>query len=275
MRKLYFLLPVLFAILVATVFAFLMLHAGSRGATSSYLLFNYGEVFSPLNILAMAVAAAAVLSVFFLLARAGKEVAVRLLIASFIGMGSLSTLFIGRLVFVLSGSESQLLLVVLAAVAFTGMFGAFLVLIDMASREARNWLFVVSSGAFGAFLGVLVPTVPTIGILAVLSAADTILILSNQVQKMLGDAKYGELIMSVSFSADDWGIGVGDLLCYSMIAANTSLYFGAYAGGLSMLFLLAGAFLTMKLAEKHTRVPGLPIAVALGLLPSITLLLTP
>jgi len=50
-------------------------------------------------------------------------------------------------------------------------------------------------------------------------------------------------------------------------------YFGVYAGGAQLTLILIGAFLTMKLAVKLTRVPALPIAPTLVLLPSIALLL--
>lgn len=272
--KLYFMLPVIFAILVSLVFAQLVLLAEPYRKDSLSSFFDYGELLSPLNLSVMAIATVIILLVFFRMVKTGNKFAMRILVASFIVVGSLSTLLIGRLVFVLLESESQLLLIVLSAVAFTGMSGAFLALIGVLSREARNRLFVISSGVFGAFVGVLIPTLPVIGILAVLSIADTILILSNSVQRIFGEAKYEELIMEISFSTREWGIGLGDLICYSMIASNTSAYFGVYAGGASVVLILIGSFLTMKLAVKHVRVPGLPIATLLGLLPSIALLIS-
>jgi hypothetical protein len=272
--KLYFLLPVFFAILVSLVFAQLVLPAEPYRKDSLFSSFNYGEMFSPLTLSVTAIATVLILFVFFRMVKTGNEFAMRILVASFVVVVSLFTLLIGRLVFVLLELESQLLLIVLSAVAFTGMFGAFLVLIGVLSHKARNRLFVISSGTFGAFVGVLIPTLAVIGILAVLSIADTILILSKSVQRIFGEAKYEELIKKISFSTSEWGIGLGDLICYSIIASNTSAYFGVYAGAASLALILIGAFLTMKLAVKHTRVPGLPIATALGLLPSIVLLIS-
>jgi hypothetical protein len=270
MSKLYFLLPVFFAILVSLVFAQLALPAEPYRKDSSFSFFNDGDMFSPLNLSVTAIATVLILFVFFRMVKTGNKFTMRILVASFVVV-SLFALLIGRLVFVLLELESQLLLIVLSAVAFTGMFGAFLVLIGALSHKARNRLFVISSGTFGAIVGVLIPTLAVIGILAALSIADTILILSNSLQRIFGEAKYEELIKKTSFSTSEWGIGLGDLICYSIIASNTSAYFRVYAGGASLALILISAFLTMKIAVKHTRVPGLPIATALGLLPSIAL----
>jgi glucan phosphoethanolaminetransferase (alkaline phosphatase superfamily) len=178
-----------------------------------------------------------------------------------------------RLVFVMSGSESQLLLLVPAAATFVGMFGAFLVFIGSISLRERNRLFVISSGAFGALIGVIMPTSLVLGILITLSIADTILILNKSMQKTFGETKYEELLEQLTFSTNEWGIGIGDLICYSIITANTSVHYGIYAGALALVLILVGSYITIKAATKHSRFPGLAIPIALGLLPSITLLL--
>jgi hypothetical protein len=273
MSKLHFMFPIFFAILVSILFAQLTLLAGPYGKDSVFSLFRYSETFSPLNLLAMSITIVTILFIFFRVFKARKDIAVKILVATSIAGGSLSILLIGRLVLAWLGLESQFLLIAVAAAAFIGMFLAFLVLIDALSREARNKIFVISSGALGAFLGILIPTLPVIGISAVLSIADAILIMSDRVQRIVGEAEYEELIMEMAFSTKEWGIGIGDLIGYSMIAANTSANFGMLAGGVSLALILIGSFLTMELALKHRRAPGLPIATALGLLPSIIILI--
>lgn len=56
------------------------------------------------------------------------------------------------------------------------------------------------------------------------------------------------------------------------IVSSASANFGLVASGFSLLLILVGALVTMKLTSKQRHVPGLPIATALGLLPSIFLL---
>ena len=90
---------------------------------------------------------------------------------------------------------------------------------------------------------------------------------------MLGEAKHEKIIIEMAFQTNEWGIGIGDLICYSMIVSSTSANYGILVGSLSLLFILTGALFTMKLTAKQRQVPGLPIATTLGLLPSILVLI--
>jgi hypothetical protein len=272
--KLNFVIPVFFTILIAIVFSQLVLLSQPYNKDALFLIFNY-EIFSPLNLFLMAISIVAILFLFLRAVKTGREIVVRILVSFYILAGCYSLLLIGRLVFVMSGSDSQLLLLVPAAATFVGMFGAFLVFIDSISRKARNRLFVISTGAFGALMGVLVPTPFVLGGLVMLSIADTILILNKSIQRTFGETKYEELLQQLTFSTRDWGIGIGDLICYSIIGAHTSVYFGVYAGTISLVLILLGSFVTIKAAAKRSRFPGLPVPIALGLLPSIILLLLP
>jgi len=265
-------IPIFFTILIAIVFSQLVLLSQPYNEEALFLLFNY-EIFSPLNLFIMTISIVIILFLFLRAVKTGKEIAVRILVSFYILAGCYSMLLIGRLVFFMSGSDSQLLLLVPAAATFVGMFGAFLVFIDSISRKARNRLFVVSSGAFGALMGVVVPATYVLTTLIALSIADMILVLKRSVQKTFGETKYEELLQQLTFSTREWGIGIGDLVCYSIIAANTSVYFGVYAGIISLALILFGSYITIKMAAKQTRFPGLPIPIGLGLLPSISLLL--
>jgi len=265
-------IPIFFTILIAIVFSQLVLLSQPYNEEALFLLFNY-EIFSPLNLFIMTISIVIILFLFLRAVKTGKEIAVRILVSFYILAGCYSMLLIGRLVFFMSGSDSQLLLLVPAAATFVGMFGAFLVFIDSISRKARNRLFVVSSGAFGALMGVVVPATYVLTTLIALSIADMILVLKRSVQKTFGETKYEELLQQLTFSTREWGIGIGDLVCYSIIAANTSVYFGVYAGIISLALILFGSYITIKMAAKQTRFPGLPIPIGLGLLPSIILLL--
>jgi hypothetical protein len=117
-----------------------------------------------------------------------------------------------------------------------------------------------------------VPTTAIIGISLFLSLADLILIKKKTVEKMVGDTTYEKLISGVTFSNGQWGIGIGDLTCYSIVVSNTSVTFGVLAGVLSLLMISIGCFLSLILTVKMIRIPGLPISIVLGLLPSIIIL---
>jgi hypothetical protein len=92
------------------------------------------------------------------------------------------------------------------------------------------------------------------------------------VEKIVGETEYEKLIMKLAFSNKEWGIGIGDLTCYSMVVSSSSFSYGVLVGGLSLLLIFVGSLLSLVLAIRMVRIPGLPIAMALGLLPSIVLL---
>jgi len=270
--KMSFVLPIFFTILIAIVFSQLVLVSQPYNKDYLFSLFNL-EVFSPFNLFIMAVSTVVILYLFLRAVKTGKEIAVRVLASFYILAGCYSILLVSRLVFIMTGSDSQLLLLVPAAATFVGMFGGFLVFIGNLPVRERNRLFVISSGAFGALMGVIMPTSLVLGVLITFSIADTILVLNKSIQKSFGEMKYEEILQQLTFSTTEWGIGIGDLICYSIITANTSIYFGIYPGILSLVLVLIGSYITMKVAIKHSRFPGLPIPTALSLLPSLCLLL--
>jgi hypothetical protein len=201
-----------------------------------------------------------------------RNFALRILVATFIIGGMLSTLLFGKHLFILLNLGSPLFLVVVAVAAYGGTYFAYLAFVESLSDRARNMLFVVCSGTLGAFLGVLVPILPVIGISLFLSVADLILISRGTGEKIVGEAEYEKLIMKISFSNREWGIGIGDLICYSMVVSNALVVFGFFTGVMSLLLILLGSLISLTLTLRVARLPGLPIPVTLGLLPSIALL---
>jgi hypothetical protein len=246
----------------------------ASGSSSVFLFEGYSELFVLLNISVIAIISTISLILFFRVLKTKRELAMRVLVSTFIIGGMLSTLLFGKHLFVILELESPLFLLVVAFVAYIGSYFAYLAFIDALSNKARNRLFLVCSGTLGSFLGVLVPTLPVIGISLLFALIDVILIRRSTVEKIVGKDEYEKLIMKVAFSSNEWGIGIGDLTCFSMIVASSSLSFGVLAGGLSLLLILMGSLVSSALTIRMIRIPGLPISTVLGLLPSIILLLS-
>lgn len=270
-NRLHFMLPILFTIIISLLLAYSTLFSTFTGANSPSLFDGIDKFFVALNIAALAVISATSLFIFFRLFREKPELAVKILVTTFILSGILSTLLFTKLLFTSLCLESPLILIIVALITYMGAYFAYLVLVEALSDRMKNLLFVICSGALGAFVGVLVPTPPIIIISLFLSIADLVLIKRKTVEKFAGEATYEKLISGIAFSSREWGIGIGDLTCYSIVVANTSLNFGIPAGGLSLLMILIGSFLSLAITIKRARVPGLPISIALGLLPSIML----
>jgi hypothetical protein len=270
-NRLHFMLPIFFAILVSAICAQFVLLA--EPIHSSNILFDgVNEIFIALNILIITLMSIISLYIFFRIFKKRPELALKILVAAFIIGGVLSTLLFGKLVFNLLGLDSPVFLVVVAIVAYAAAYFAYLVLVDALSDRMKNLLFVICSGVLGSFLGVLLPTVPVIGISAFLSVLDAILIKRKTVENIVGEKTYEKLVINVAFSNREWGIGIGDLTCYAMVVSNALVTFGVFAGVLSLFLILIGSFISMALTIRMFRLPGLPIPVTLGLLPSIILI---
>jgi hypothetical protein len=270
-RKFNFILPVFFAILVSTICAqFVLLAEPFRG--SNGFIGELGDFLIVLNLVAITLMSIMSLFIFFRIFKKKPELALKIFVAVFIIGGVLSTLLFGKLVFNLLDIDSPLFLVVVAVTAYVGAYFAYLVLVDALSERMKNSLFVICSGLLGSFLGILLPAIPVLLISSFLSILDLLLIKRRTLEDMVGEEAYEKLMIYVTFSNKEWGIGIGDLTCYAMIASNTIVNFGLLAGVISLFLILLGSFLSMALTVRMFRVPGLPIPVVLGLLPSIALL---
>ena len=271
-NKLFFLMPVFFTILIALIYSQLVLFSRAENNIATFLFEGYSEVFIALIISMITIISAISLMIFLHILKTKKHLAIRVLVATFIMGGMLSTLLFGKHLFILLKLESPLFLLVIAFVAYIGSYFAYLAFVEALSDRLRNALFLLCSGTLGSFLGVLVPTLPVIGISLLFSLADTILISRNTMEKIVGKDEYEKMIMKVAFTNRMWGIGIGDLTCFSMIVANSSVSHGFLVGGLSLLLILVGSLLSLALTIRMIRIPGLPISTILGLLPSILLL---
>ena len=251
-NKLYFLFPIFFTILIALIYSQLVLasQAGSNSAT--FLFEGYNEVFIAVNIAVSTIISALSLLIFFHILKTKRNLAIRALVSSFIIGGMLSTLLFGKHLFIILNLETPLFLLAVAFVAYVGSYFAYLAFIDALSHRARNALFLVCSGTLGSFLGVLMPTTPVIGFSLLFALADIVLIRGKTVERIVGMDEYEKLIMKISFSDSQWGIGIGDLTCFSMIVANSSVSYGFIAGGLSLLLVLVGSLTLTSIAHMKT-----------------------
>jgi hypothetical protein len=270
-NRLYFMLPIFFAILLSAICAQFVLFAEPiRG--SNIFFDGISELLVAIDIIIITLVSIVSLFVFFRVFKKRPEFALKILVVAFILGGVLSTLLFGKLVFTLLGLSSPVFLVVVAIVAYAAAYFAYLVIVDALSDRMKNLLFVICSGVLGSFLGVLLPTVLVIGISVFLSVLDIILIKRKTVENIVGKKSYEKLVINVTFSNQDWGIGIGDLTCYALVVSNALVTFGVFAGFISLFLILIGALISLALTIRRFRLPGLPIPVTLGLLPSVILL---
>lgn len=269
--KIRFIVPIICTIMLALFFSYFVLSLLFNGFPSS-IFDRSNNFFVELNIFIIVLASLTGLAIFFHYFRKDPELVVRFFIAIFILSGILSTLLFAKLVFNYMNLEFPLILLIVALITYVGAYFAYLTIVDSLSENTKNLLFVFSSAALGSFVGIIAPPLMVIVLSVCFSALDLILIKRKIVQEFLGEVRYEQIITQISFSKRDWGIGIGDLTCFSIIVANTLLNFGLVAGGICVIMILIGSLVSLSLTLRVTWVPGLPISITLGLLPALTIL---
>jgi len=90
------------------------------------------------------------------------------------------------------------------------------------------------------------------------------------------------MLTSMTYSSKDWDIGIGDLVFYSMLASQPLTPYFIYTHGMGLfdsfglwifwlisictiIGILIGFIITIKLLERNSMLPGLPCSIALGL----------
>lgn len=77
-------------------------------------------------------------------------------------------------------------------------------------------------------------------------------------------------ISVLTFSYHDVQIGLGDLVFYSLLVANSYVFLGVLPSLVAILGMLAGAYLSFKMLEQRNMVLGLPITLTFGLASTFT-----
>jgi len=90
------------------------------------------------------------------------------------------------------------------------------------------------------------------------------------------------ILTSMTYSSQDWDIGIGDLVFYSMLASQPLTPYFIFNHGMYLLEtygiwifwliclctiigILIGFIITIRLLERNSMLPGLPLSIALGL----------
>jgi len=132
------------------------------------------------------------------------------------------------------------------------------------SQLTRLVSVTVIGSLTGTFLGVSVPTLTAVVLLAALAVYDSISVYRGPIGKIAQMADLEEF-KGAAFTVGDLTIGMGDLVFYSMLVSNAMVNFGlvTYLG--TFVAVAVGSYLGFKMLERREVFPGLPIAIALGL----------
>jgi presenilin-like A22 family membrane protease len=123
---------------------------------------------------------------------------------------------------------------------------------------------ILIGGMTGTFLGISIPTLTAVALLIALAAYDLFAVYKGPIGKMAQSTDLEEFTGAV-FTYRDLTVGMGDMVFYSMLASNAMMNFGPPPFLAASIGLVVGAYLGFKMLEGRDMFPGLPFAIALGL----------
>jgi hypothetical protein len=160
--------------------------------------------------------------------------------------------------------ENQVFTIILSI-----FFGSLLMYLTVHYKVSllRNLAVMIYGGLIGAFLGPNIWTWTIVLILVALSLYDIYAVKKGPIREIvLTIEQRRETLPILTYTSQDWEIGIGDLAFYSMFTSHMFTQFGVTAFILVTVGILIGSLTTLKLLEKRGMLPGLPIPIALGLI---------
>ncbi len=214
------------------------------------------------------------LLVFYGMRKHGEKIA-RLMVSGIIFVGMISTLVLVRFLTEPYGGVPNPFLLLLAPSGYLGLYWAVRYYTGKLSARAGSWLTAASAGAIGGLSSRLLPLPFTLVMLACLSLLDMAIVETKLLRRTLTPEGYSSLATATIFPLEKLGVGIGDILAYSILGGSVFFNFGPYLGAETAVLILFGAALTALIAQSRLQVAGLPIPLWLGSLPVVFKIVIP
>lgn len=201
------------------------------------------------------------------LERAGKVAESVVLMSVAVTAGLVTLAFAKGFVDAFFSNSGVVVLFVLSLGVFLTLFLTFLVLIGEYSDLVKNLLLVVFSSTMGAFFSLVFPTAQLLILVLTMMVLDLALTYSQARQGYRGEPS------KLAFTTRDWGVGLGDLIVYTMITGKALLAFGPLAFVLSLALLITGVGVAVRLTRRSELrfLPGVLIGGGFACLPLLIL----
>jgi len=120
------------------------------------------------------------------------------------------------------------------------------------------------SSLIGTFLGSSIPLLTSLILLLGLSIYDVVSVYKGPIGKMAERIDVGSFLGAV-VNYSDLTIGLGDLVFYSMLINTALINLGLLSAAAATLGVLAGSYGALRILEKRSMFPGLPIPLLTGM----------
>lgn len=157
-------------------------------------------------------------------------------------------------------------LATLILIAFIMTAGVAFVMVDSENR-LKNGGLLIFGAAVGAFLGVVLPVWTSVLFLVALAIYDYFSVKKGPIRKIIELTEDDpDKLTALAVSTSEWDIGLGDVAFYGMMTVLALVNYGFLPTLLTVIGIMAGFLITLKMLEKRGIMAGLPFPVGLGLL---------
>ena len=166
-----------------------------------------------------------------------------------------------------------------------GILTVYQIFSEKTTDTRKNLALLIIGGSLGSFLGVFLPSWTAFLMLTLFSIWDIYAVKKGPIKQIveLTSDYDSKITNTLSFSSEEWEIGLGDLVFYTMLSSHVlyvcnaqDTYFSnimkygpivsVMPFFMTIIGILIGAKITFRLLLKSKMLPGLPISIGLGIL---------
>lgn len=212
-------------------------------------------------------------SLFYYLLARRKDFEARLVAAVvFAPTIALLAVILGQTILLSVAKESFTVLVALIIVAsiYASVFSTVFILTDILTKGARNLLYVFYGSILGGFLGLIFPSVMLVVILYTLAFYDTLMMRTVLSKRLAEDIRREKgLAFRFSYTGAYFQLGIGEFFFYSTLPAHVNANFDSLTLLSTVILILLGCLLNLKVLKGREYIAGIPLPVLLGTIPTI------
>ncbi len=254
------------SMIVAALLGIIVLLSGFRLYAEPIPESEFGFLAAVGNAILFVVLATVGATLVVLLLKYGRERFLRYLLIGAFGFISIVVALYFGYMYVIVVQLVDPILAALLLLALIMAMGLAFITVD-ADNRMKNGGLLIFGAAIGAFLGVVLPVWTSVLLLVGLAIYDYFSVKRGPIRKIVeltedDPDKLGALAVSTA----EWDIGLGDVAFYGMMTVLALVNFGFLSAILTVIGVIAGFLITLKMLEKRGIMAGLPIPVALGLL---------
>ncbi|MHA1310498.1 MAG: hypothetical protein ACTSQO_06165 [Candidatus Helarchaeota archaeon] len=280
------LVPLIITMFIAIGFSIVGLISGFFDFNATFIPENQGNL-NPLigliNAMILIIIASFGGFIIYLLLKYKKEKFLKhFFFISFVLISGLMLFLFGlSILYIFSISDLLSFFIVIIVSFLSGVALTLAIFHDKFSKNVKikNAGLLIYGGLIGSFLGLILPNWTSFLLLIGLAIYDIIAVFKGPIKKIIElNEKKNSFAFEMSYSMQDYEIGLGDLTFYSMLTCSAlkigfeTPFISQY--GIIAIFLpciasiigiLIGAIITFKLLEKREILPGLPLSIGIGI----------